>query len=210
MATTYDIWRPDVNVKQALIWRHNNAPVLTSLANAKEAWYETNHAGFWQDWYNGVFNLTTANDFGCSVWSIILDLFYNIENTSVTNVPFGFGMFNKNFFNSNFSPIEKPSVALKTFEKIIILLLRHWQIVSKGRTVEDNSFLKTLFQPANENWDWPGMPTNWPKIVDNLNMTCSVSLNAPISANLASVIIGFDLLPRASTVNLIVTNNTGA
>lgn len=61
-----------VNILSALIWRNNQAPVLNSLLEAKQAWYAENHTQFWDDWCTNVFNLQTANEFGLSVWAQIL------------------------------------------------------------------------------------------------------------------------------------------
>jgi len=201
------------DVKSAIIWRHNDAPNLTALMSAKQAWYAANHEQFWIDWFNNVFSLTSADDFGCAVWAIILNSPVNLNPPAPGPVPWGFGIFNQNFFNANFNPTARNPAFLTTIEKRFVLLLRYWQIVSKGRFVEDNGFLYRLFanpitiiQDGVPTQVWPGMPfKTFPYIVDNLDMTASITLNYPISDNLATIIQEYDLLPRPAGVLLTVT-----
>lgn len=63
----------EINTLQSVLWQYNNAEKLQALLKAKQAWYSANHEQFWQEWYDNVFNLFTANDFGLSVWGKILD-----------------------------------------------------------------------------------------------------------------------------------------
>ncbi len=64
---------PQINLKQCLLWQYNNAPALRALLLQKEAWYKAHQQEFWEYWYNNVFNLETADDFGLQVWGEILD-----------------------------------------------------------------------------------------------------------------------------------------
>lgn len=63
-----------VDLLQGVIWQYDEATHLLSLINQKQIWYNTNQTKFWTDWYNNVFNLLTANTFGLSVWSYILNV----------------------------------------------------------------------------------------------------------------------------------------
>ncbi|NIT55538.1 MAG: DUF2612 domain-containing protein, partial [Aliifodinibius sp.] len=64
-----------------------------------------------------VFNLDTANDFGLSVWSVILNTPLTVENNEPEpdNSNWGFGNNRKNFNNGNFTAFGS-SFALKTEE----------------------------------------------------------------------------------------------
>ncbi len=64
---------PEINLKQCLLWQYNNAPALRALILQKQDWYKTHQEDFWNYWYNSVFNLDTADDFGLTVWGEILD-----------------------------------------------------------------------------------------------------------------------------------------
>jgi|SRR5690242_10743220 len=63
-----------VNLMQAILWQYNQATTLMALVSQKQTWYTDNQTDFWNDWYTNVFNLLTANSFGLSVWSYILDV----------------------------------------------------------------------------------------------------------------------------------------
>ena len=63
-----------VNLLQALLWEYNEASNLQSILTQKQAWYNTNQSNFWNNWIVNVFDMRTANEFGLTVWSIILDL----------------------------------------------------------------------------------------------------------------------------------------
>lgn len=68
------IFNPDyaVDLLQALIWQYDNAPRLQKLLQHKQDWYNENNTQFWTDWLKNVFNITTANDFGLTVWGKLL------------------------------------------------------------------------------------------------------------------------------------------
>lgn len=63
-----------VNLLQSIIWQYDKATNIIGLINGKNNWYNVNQTQFWTNWYTDVFNLQTANLFGLSVWSIILNL----------------------------------------------------------------------------------------------------------------------------------------
>lgn len=69
---------PGIDLKQCLLWQYNNSQALRDLLNAKQNWYTQNHAQFWQNWYDNVFNINTADDFGLAVWGQILKFSRNV------------------------------------------------------------------------------------------------------------------------------------
>lgn len=69
---------PTIDLKQCLLWQYQNSEKLKSLILSKEEWYQGHQAQFWQDWYDNVFNIETANDFGLSVWGEILNFSRNV------------------------------------------------------------------------------------------------------------------------------------
>lgn len=64
---------PEIDIKQCLLWQYANSHSLRKLIDEKEAWYRTNAADFFTDWYNNVFNIETATDFGLQIWGEILN-----------------------------------------------------------------------------------------------------------------------------------------
>ena len=69
---------PTIDLKQCLLWQYQNSEKLKSLILSKQDWYSVHQAQFWQDWYDKVFNIDTANDFGLSVWGQILNFSRNV------------------------------------------------------------------------------------------------------------------------------------
>ena len=61
-----------VDLLRALLWQYEDATGLQALLRQKSEWYTVNQTAFWSNWERDVFDLTTANDFGCAVWGIIL------------------------------------------------------------------------------------------------------------------------------------------
>jgi hypothetical protein len=80
-----------VNLLRALLWRHDDAEHLQSILTDKSEWYLENHTEFWNNWITDVFDLRTANDFGCSVWALILGVPLNIITPVNQGPQFGFG-----------------------------------------------------------------------------------------------------------------------
>jgi hypothetical protein len=76
-----------VNLLQAILWQYDESSNLLSLINQKQAWYDEYQTQFWIDWYNNVFNLETANQFGLSVWSYILNVPLFLNNPQPMDRP---------------------------------------------------------------------------------------------------------------------------
>jgi len=82
------IFEPKVNIdlESQIIWQYGNAEKLQSLINQKQAWYLNYQTEFWQDWAKDILNISTANDFGLSIWGILLQVprTYEIEGKMTT------------------------------------------------------------------------------------------------------------------------------
>lgn len=74
MSTQVQSFDYSVDLLRSVLWAYNEAENLQGLLNAKQTWYDKNHVEFWESWITDVFDLRTANDFGLSVWAVILDL----------------------------------------------------------------------------------------------------------------------------------------
>lgn len=184
-----------VNLMKALLWQYNEAVNLQSLLQQKQNWYDVNQEQFWQNWYNDVFNLETANEFGCAVWAIILGIpITAVAPPTAPQPTFGFGLFNQNFDNGDFSNLNPNVVSLTLEQQRLILQLRYYQLVSRGTVPEINFILERLFGEQGVAY-----------VLDGLNMTCEyVFLFQPSSA-LLFVLEFFDLLPRPAGVRLRLT-----
>lgn len=86
--TTIFEYDPSIDLTKHIFWQYNNAPVINSLVNSKQEWYNTNQVQYWQDWVKNVLNITTANDYGLAIWGILLGIprtyLVNGENLSLT------------------------------------------------------------------------------------------------------------------------------
>ena len=92
-----------VDLLRHVFWSQDRSNVR-NLIESKEQAFRTLHTTFWENWYRDVFNLDTANSFGISVWSIILDIPLLITEVPVVTDSqiFGFDDAGVNFDNGNF------------------------------------------------------------------------------------------------------------
>ena len=136
-----------VDVLRALLWQHNKAERLESLLTQKSAWYSENQSDFWANWTRDVFDLRTANAFGCQVWAAILGLKLTIP-TSPTNPDapaFAFGTLRQNFGRGNFGQSGSGSVSLTVEQQRLVLRLRYFQLISRCTVPEINRFMALIF-----------------------------------------------------------------
>lgn len=198
MTTTQQQFDYSVDLLKAVLWEYQNAPNLKKLIELDQSWYDVNQTQFWTDWFNNVFNLQTANQFGCAVWAIILGIPLNIIQPISTITPWGFGVFNKNFGNGNFATTGGEIVGLTLEEQRIILRLRYFQLTCNGTVPSINAFLKKLFADFGSVY-----------VLDGLDMTCIYVFKFHPSTGLLLALKDLDLLPRPAGVKLTIEIATG-
>ena len=184
-----------INLLQAILWQYNNATNLQGILNAKDAWYQANQSEFWEDWYTDVFDLATANDFGLSVWSIILDQSIYINNgpsPPQQNI-FGLGPDNQNLNNGNFGTQTGYTYQFSTPIARLLLQLRYFQLVSSGTVPETNRMLAYLFQDYGQVY-----------LIDDLNMTQRYLFQFTIPSEMLLMLTSFDILPRPAGVKSLI------
>lgn len=189
-----------VDLLRNILWQYNEATSLQSIISQKQEWYIRNHTDFWNNWMVDVFDLDTANDFGCSVWAIILNIPLAVApDPQPGKVAFGFGHLRKNFNNGNFAPSEY-GYSLTTEQKRLVLKLRYFQLITRGAAPEVNAFLSYLFGPG------------YVYMADGLNMQIKYVFSVPPPAQLQLVFDNFDLLPRCAGVGVktVVVNPNAA
>lgn len=196
-----------VDLLQALLWQYNVAENLEYLLTKKQEWYNTNQRDFWQNWYTDVFNLDTANEFGLSVWSILLDTPLQIGQPPdpIDKPIFGFGAegvgtnTNQNFNNGNFSSTGTV-FQLTEAEKRIVLKLRYYQLTSSCAIPEINRSLALVFK------DYPGQAY----VLDGLNMTIKTVFTFDPGDRLLYILKQYDLIPRGAGVGIkyIIASDT--
>ncbi len=178
-----------VDLLRAMLWQYNDAARLESLVRQKQAWYDSNQQGFWEDWLRDVFDLRTANTFGLAVWAIILDVPLVVESQGdADDKPiWGFGQYRQNFNNGNFA--STASTALTVEQKRLVLRLRYFQLITTGAVPEINAFFSYLFADLGPAY-----------VVDGLAMNARYVFNFPLGSDLETVLTEYDLLPRPAGV----------
>lgn len=180
-----------VDLLRALLWQYNEAENLEGLLAQKAAWYQENQTQFWNDWITNVFDLRTANDFGLSVWSIILNqpIFLNNQPSPPGYPAWGFGSFRRNFTRGNFASDKGGTVQLPTETARLLLRLRYFQLTSAGTVPEINRMLAYLFATFGKAY-----------LIDNLNMSQKYVFLFPLTSQLRLLFNNFDVLPRPAGV----------
>lgn len=183
-----------VNLLQALLWQYNDATRLQSLLEQKQEWYNAEYSEFWTDWYRDVFDLRTANDFGLSVWAVILNIPLTITSGGVPSANlWGFGPFRKNFNRGNFAP-STSGIKLTTAQRRLVLQLRYFQLVTRGAIPEINAFMNYVFAPFGQVY-----------ALDGLDMTMDYVFTFTPPSQLRYVLEAFDVLPRPAGVRVNFT-----
>lgn len=184
-----------VNLIRNVLWQYDASASLRSLIEQKEAWYTQALSEFWNDWIVDVFDLDTANDFGLSVWAIILNIpLVVIPDPDPGKIAFGFSTNRANFNNGNFAPTSS-SFGLTTEQKRLILKMRYFQLVTRGAAPEVNAFLNTIF----------GAGTVY--VADGLNMNIRYVFATEIPQALELVFSNYDILPRPAGVGVRWVSN---
>lgn len=127
-----DAFDTSVELTRALLWQHENAARLKSLIQQKQAWYESNHSAFWDDWVRDVFDLTTCNEFGAQVWGRILGVKLEVSLGPTSHLAFGFGAGFGNFGRSTFGRKTNGTARLSIENKRLLLRARYLQLTNRG------------------------------------------------------------------------------
>lgn len=74
MADILDIFNNTIPLTDNILWQYDNAPNLKSLINSKQNWYNTNTTEFFQGIIDNFLNINSANDWGLTLWGIVLQV----------------------------------------------------------------------------------------------------------------------------------------
>ena len=183
-----------VDLLQALLWQYNDAEKLQQILQSKEDWYKINQQQFWQNWIRDVFDLRTANDFGCTVWAILLGvpLAVVLEPDFLDKNTFGFGSYHVNFNRGNFARRRQSSINLTLQQKRLVLQLRYFQLISRGNVPQINNMLKWVFSDYGLVY-----------VLDPLDMSDAVYVfGFALPSQLSFVLNYYDILPRPATLGV--------
>ena len=175
------------------MWQYNDAVNIQGLLEAKTAWYEVNQTEFWSSWYDNVFNLETADQFGLIVWGIILGLqlyvnvpppvdspIFSFDGSTTGNVNFDNGILSVGGGETHVFPIEIQRLALQ---------LRYFQLTSSGTVPETNRMLKYLFGDQGTAY-----------LLDLGHMAQEYIFEFALSSDLTYLFDNYDILPRPAGV----------
>jgi hypothetical protein len=156
----------NTSLLQALKWQQNNAPNITSLITQKNNWYTNYQWTFWQNFYNNIFNLQTANNFGILIWCIILGVPTQLFGLSPTPRAWAYGNSRQNYIYSGPSPAPAgentiggnfagggQTTVLNIQEARWALQLRYASLVGNGRIAFVNKMLNWIFN-AGQPWNF--------------------------------------------------------
>lgn len=176
-----------------LLWQHNRAEGLQSIAHAKQEWYDANFRDFWDAWVRDVFDLRTANAFGCQVWARLLGLRLNVATDAGNDGPrWGFGADFENFENGTFGPSSGDSLNLTTEQQRILLRLRYYRLVGRNDVPGISAFMNYVFAPYGK-----------VNVLDDYTMGPIVYVfDFALDSNLEAAMLLFDVLPRPSCVGV--------
>ena len=183
----------NVNILNSILWQDENNDQLKKIIEMKQEWYNANACEFWDDWVKDVFNLNTANEFGLSVWSVILNmrLFATNDASDENYNAFGFDSDNAyNFGFGNFATDANQSFLLSVEQKRLILKMRFFQLVTRCTIPEINKFMASIF----------GVGVVY--ALDGNDMTMTYVNTQRIEPELLRAIKELDLFPRPNSVEL--------
>lgn len=192
MTTNVQQFDYSVDLMRALLWQFNDAEKLQSLIAAKQAWYDANQSEFWARWYDDVFNVETATEFGLGVWAKILGVTFSVpEGADAANKPiYGFAPFGRNFDGANFTKNASGQVLLTAAQKRLVVKLRYAQLLSRGTVPDINKFCKAVFGEYGNAY-----------VLDPMDMSFAIfTFDFDPDSTVQFVIDKYDLLPRPSTV----------
>ena len=143
-----DPYNCEINLLSALDWQRSSADIVKQFIKNEQDWMQVNHCDFWNNWQKDVFTLATANDFGLSVWSIILDEdIFGYQIASPEDYPnWGFSIDDENFFDGSFASEDASTYEFTTEQKRIILQLKAFKVLAiGGPIIQTNKAMANIF-----------------------------------------------------------------
>lgn len=121
MSEQIQLIQRNVNLLSVLIWQYNfdEGESVEGLLRKKSEWYDAQGQEFWDQWYRNVFDVRTANEFGLTVWSIVL------------GVPLSVDKF--------------PNKKLTVDQKRLVIRLRFYQLVTRATIPMVNAEMADIF-----------------------------------------------------------------
>lgn len=174
------------------IWQYDNSPNIKGLIEEYQLFLDTYHTDFWENWYNIVFNLDTANGFGLVIWGKILGFNLGISIGRSDWVPFGFAPYRRAFYQATFGTDSSSGVILTEQQARVALKLQWWRLTGTNTIPEANQIVNSILS------EYVGSIY----IVDNLDMTATYIFENQPENWLSYILDTFDILPRSAGVEV--------
>ena len=216
----------ELQLNRNILWQYEDAVNLIGLIGKKSEFYDLALTQFSKDWFTNVFNLKTADLFGCIVWGIILNIPI-IAYAPPVGTPFGFEPDRGNFDNSNFVYLTQSGIVLTTDEYRRLLRLQYYKQTINPSIGNINYMLKDVFGDLGKAWVVEGLygqPVPFKgrfglgKFRGNFNgsnfhnkvitgvepMTQTYMINFNLSSDFIGTLVAHDVLPRGSGVRSVI------
>lgn len=183
----------NADLLRAILWQYESAPNLVAIVENENAAYKSLNDDFWMGWYNDVFNIDTANEFGLTVWAKILDVNLSVSFEPQIKATFGFGAFRKNFENGNFGSRDGGQAGLNLDQARLVIRARYFKLTKQPTLDNINQFLKKYF--------WEG--DNKVYLLDTLDMSFALyTFTFQPGGALDFLLKETDILPRPTGVDV--------
>jgi hypothetical protein len=199
------VYSCSLNLNEAIDWQRSNASKIKSWIEKEQEWIDANHCDFWNSYLSNTFDLRTANDFGLSVWAIILNenLFGVTPASPVGYLAWGYGVDRKNYNNGNYGTNSDSGYNFSVSEKRYMLLLKAFIIHMSGNVhgigvIGINESLQRIFG------------INKIYCIDNRDMTFTYKVVDGAFLSIATELKSRDLLPRPAGINTIISYTANA
>lgn len=186
----------DVRLRQVILWQHEQAVKLIGMVDVSQAGYDRLQTDFWQKWYDDVFNIDTANDFGLSIWAMILKVKTSVDfDAQPDKLAFGYGALRKRYGHGNYGLRLGGTTRLSTNQKRLMIRARYFSLTNRPTVDNINDFLRKYF--------WIGESKVY--VIDSMDMSTALyTFNYTPDSELSFLINNTDLLPRPATVGVKV------
>lgn len=182
-----------VDLSRAILWQYEDAENIKALVAASQQAFDELVSDFYESWYDDVFNIETANEFGLHVWARILGVNLGApQYADPDREVWGFGEANLNFGNGNFGSTQDGIISLNTEQKRLIIRLRYAQLTTRPSILAVNEALSAIFRDRGKVY-----------VVDYLDMSQSIVMfDFEQDAEVQQVLDNYDLLPRPAAVGV--------
>lgn len=204
-----------LDLSKCWLWQYDNAPFLNGIMNNLNQFAQDNIVKFYQDWFNNVFNLQTANTFGLEVWGRILGTprpMINPQNFGLdkdgnirlynptTQLWYLIWAANPQFRVSLDGILEVATLGITDEAYKRILLSRILLYYMRGTLPEIQRYFETLF------------PDSSVQVSSRNNMTYDVIFSRPLNNEDFSILTFDKVIPEVSGVkasSIVISQNFG-